>query len=95
MEGNNASQCRYLPRMRELRPETKLLGKAEDVVASPLEIKVLAGKRPPLLYGALLCRIAKRPKVNGLPTNQEVGPTLVVPLGQNLAEFSKGKAHKR
>src|ERR1035438_1228026 len=81
--------------MRELRPDTKLFSNAEHVVAPALEINVLAGKRPPLLYGGLLCGIAERPKVNGLPTNQEVGPALVVPLGQNLAELSKGKAHER
>src|ERR1017187_9449523 len=81
--------------MRELRPDTKLFSNAEHVVAAALEINVLAGKRPPLLYGALLCRIAIRPKVNGLPTNQEIRPALGIPLGQNLAELSKGKAHER
>jgi hypothetical protein len=61
------------PRMRELRPNTKLLGNAQHVIASTLEINVLAGKRPPLLYRALLRGVARRPEIDRLAANQEVG----------------------
>jgi hypothetical protein len=60
-----------------------------------LEINVLAGKRPPLLYRGLLCGVARRPEINGLAANQEVGLAISVPLAQDVAECFEGKTHER
>lgn len=58
-----------------------------------MEINVLAGKWPPLLYTALLCGLARRPEVNGLAADQHIGPAFPVPLREDVAELFEGKAH--
>ena len=85
----------YDPRMRELRPDTKLFGNAQHVIASTLEINVLAGKRPPLLYRTLLRGVARRPEINSLAADQKVGLAISIPLGQDVTECFEGKAHEK
>jgi len=79
--------------MRELRPDAKFFGNAQHVIPSALEINVLAGKWPPLLYTMLLCGVARRPEVNGLAADQHIGLASSVPLREDAAELFEGKAH--
>ena len=81
--------------MRELRPHPESFSNTQYVLASALEINVLAGKRPPLFHRGLLGGVTRRPEIDRLAADQEVGLAISVLLSENVSKCLKGKAHER